>query len=290
MFKLIARGGRRSLTRKKLLPMVLGRTPFQHSHVPFIVCWSQKAGCTAILKWFLYHANLLDEALAYRDPNRKLQIHNYERRVFKARRGYKNELVDQVIAGKPVIQFLRCPYERVFSSYVQLNNSRFLRLEKTGQSTPGMLLRLKILESLHGKTMKVGYPLTFQEYIAWIVEQELETLDPHHAPQCGLLDDAIPIDYYALEDFDRSVSLLEKTFSLQDSSMTRDLFSSNHHRKKEAIASDDALKFLHEPIPLRQLRNMELPKITKEILETTEYDPIIRKLFAKDIARHKSIK
>ena len=38
------------------------RLPYQHSKVPLVVAWAQKGGCTSILKWFLFHAGLLEEA------------------------------------------------------------------------------------------------------------------------------------------------------------------------------------------------------------------------------------
>jgi hypothetical protein len=73
----------------------------QHIDVPFIVCWSQKSGCTSVLKWFLYHAGSLDDALQHQELNLNLKIHNYENNVLKARPGYKDDLVDQLLAGKP---------------------------------------------------------------------------------------------------------------------------------------------------------------------------------------------
>lgn len=284
-----APGGRGNGSRDSILSLVQKRTPLQHIDVPFIVCWSQKSGCTSVLKWFLYHAGLLDEALRHQELNLNLEIHNYENNVFKARPGYKDELADKMVAGKPVIKFLRCPYERLFSSYMHLNNARFLLLQKQGQSTPGMLLRQKVLQFIHGTTVDIGHPISFREYILWMQEQDPVTLDPHHAPQCAMLDELIPIIYYRLEDFELSLTHLEREFSLQKSVAVRATFTSIHHHKKRRISKTDALRFLHEPPPLSEFSDTRLPKITKKLLKKTDFNPLITKLFENDIARHNSI-
>ena len=161
---------RKPVSRESLLPLVLKRTPFQHQQVPFIVCWSQKSGCTSVLKWFFYHAGLLDEAMRHQELNLNLEIHNYENNVFKARPGYKDELIEQILAGKPVIKFLRCPYERLFSSFMHLNNIRFLLLREEGQTTPGMMLRQNILEFIYEKPTDIDQPISFPGYLAWMRE------------------------------------------------------------------------------------------------------------------------
>jgi len=284
-----APNSRARLTRRYLLPLVQTRTPLHHKQLPFILCWSQKAGCTAILKWFFYHANLIDAATEHHSLNRKLQIHNYENEVFKARRGYKQELVDVIVAGKPAIKFIRCPYQRLFSSFLQLNNVRFLRRIKSGQTTPGMLLRQRVIDFVHGESMDIGSPLSFGRYIDWLKEQTPETLDPHHAPQCTLLDDSIKMAYYRLEDFNQSIDSLERKFSLEKTSDIRDRFSSAHHSKRQHVSKFDALRFLYEALPLSQFGNVHLPKITEELLEETEFAPVIHDLFERDIAVYKSI-
>jgi hypothetical protein len=280
---------RRDLTREFLLPLLQKRTPLQHIDVPFIVCWSQKSGCTSVLKWFLYHAGLLDDALQHQELNLNLEIHNYENNVLKARPGYKDDLVDQLLAGKPVIKFLRCPYERLFSSYMHLNNVRFLLLQKEGQSTPGMLLRQSILDFIHGKAIDIGHPISFGEYLLWMKEQDPMTVDPHHAPQCAMLDDRVPATYYRLENFDHSLTHLERKFSLRRSSAVRTVFSSIHHHQKRRSSRAEALRFLQGPPPLIEFSNTKLPKITAALLEKTEFDPLVRQLFAKDIAQYNSI-
>jgi hypothetical protein len=40
--------------------------PLHQAGFPVTVCWSAKAGCTAILKWFLHHTGLLGAAESLR--------------------------------------------------------------------------------------------------------------------------------------------------------------------------------------------------------------------------------
>ena len=281
--------GRAPLSRKRLLPLVRARTPLHHAQVPFILCWSHKAGCTAILKWFFYHAGVMDTALEYRKSNNKLQIHNYENDVFKSRGGYKQELVAAIMAGKPAIKFVRCPYQRLFSSYMQLNNVRFLLRKKKGQNTPGMALRQRVIDFLHGDGMDFNSPISFREYLDWLKQQAPESLDPHHAPQWTLLDEVIPVSYYRLEDFNQSVDILEQQFSLKKSGAVRNRFSSGHHLKKQLLSRQDALQFLYEAPALTEFGNVSLPVITSDLLEGTELAPLINDLFEKDIALYESL-
>lgn len=277
------------LSRKRLLPLVQARTPLHHAQVPFILCWSQKSGCTAILKWFFYHAGLMDAALEYRKSNNKLQIHNYENDVFKSRDNYKQELVAAIIAGKPAIKFVRCPYQRLFSSYMQLNNVRFLLRKKSGQNTPGMKLRQGVIDFLHGEDADFESPIAFQGYLHWLKQQPPGTLDPHHAPQWTLLDEAIPLTYYRLEDFNQSVDILEQQFSLKKSSTVRNRFSSGHHLEKQQLSAQDALQFLYDAPALNEFSSVSLPVVTSDLLESTELAPLINELFEKDITLHKSL-
>ena len=283
-----APGDRQPLSRDSLLPLVLRRTPFQHEQVPFIVCWSQKSGCTSVLKWFLFHAGLLDKALQHQELNLNLEIHNYENNVFKARAGYKEDLVDQIMAGKPLVKFLRCPYERLFSSFMHLNNTRFLLLQDEGQTTPGMLLRQDILEFIYGKPTDIDQPISFPGYLAWLQAQEPATLDPHHAPQVSPLDEAVPASYYRLEDFDHACRLLEKKFSLRSSSAARRHFTSVHHHQKRRTSMAAALRFLSNPPMLSQFSKARIPRITRSLLRETAFDPQIRQLLAGDIALYNS--
>ncbi|MEM8562779.1 MAG: hypothetical protein AAGF57_11125, partial [Pseudomonadota bacterium] len=159
------------------------RKPINHRNVPFILCWSHKAGCTAALKWYLHHAGLLKDAMSMHDPNHRLKVHSYENKVLKARPGYTDDLVSAIEQGKPMLGFMRCPYQRVFSSYMILNHRRYLPLMKRGISNPGIATRQTIVASLYGEEAAFNLPISFKDYLVWLRQQNMHKLNPHHAPQ-----------------------------------------------------------------------------------------------------------
>ena len=96
------------------------RTPLFHEDFPLILLWSEKSGCTTLLKWFFYQLGLLDDALKHSD-----WVHDYENQVFKARDDYLLDL-DRALdkQEKPVVKLVRDPYQRALSSYLSLTEKK----------------------------------------------------------------------------------------------------------------------------------------------------------------------
>ena len=272
-----------------LRPLLQRRKPINHSKVPLILCWSQKAGCTAALKWYLHHAGLLEEALQLEDPNTRLKIHSYENKVLKARPGYTDDLVAAIQAGKPLAGFMRCPYERAFSSYMILNHGWYLKMKRRGVISPGMKIRQSVAESVHGEGVEMNRPISFRDYLRWLRQQDLAGLDPHHKPQLSPLHRLVPVTFYRLIDFDAAISLMEETFALENSLSERERFSSGHHRQKVETSEAEILAFLEKPIPLEAYPVQNLPKVTKSVLSGTEIETLIKGVFAEDIAAYDNI-
>ena len=63
--------------------------------------WSEKSGCTAIVKWFFWQLDLLDEAVKHHP-----WVHNYENDVFKKRPGYTHDYLKAINDGLPVLKFV----------------------------------------------------------------------------------------------------------------------------------------------------------------------------------------
>ncbi|MEE4146580.1 MAG: hypothetical protein V2I26_17380, partial [Halieaceae bacterium] len=144
------------------------RTPYHHPGVPVVVLWSQKSGCTALYKWFLWQAGLLDQALRYRIDEEGLSIHNYEVEVFRNTRNYSGKLAARIEAGTPLVNVLRCPYSRAFSSYMHLHNRFYIRFERDGIANAGLDLRYDVLRSVYGEVVPVEYPVSFMDYLLWL--------------------------------------------------------------------------------------------------------------------------
>ena len=270
-------------------PLLKCRTPLNHAAVPFILCWSQKAGCTAALKWYLHHAGLLEEALQFEDPNRRLKIHSYENKVLKARPGYINDMVAAIQSGKPLTGFMRCPYERAFSSYMMLNHGDYLSMKRRGVINPGMRIRQAVVEFVHGEGAEMERPICFRDYLLWLRRQDLAALNPHHTPQLLPLHKLVPVTFYRLIDFDAATSLMEETFALENFSSDRERFSSGHHRPKVETSEAAILAFLEQSVPLGAYPVQNLPKITRTVLLGTDIETLIKELFAEDIATYDNI-
>lgn len=259
------------------------RTPYHHKSIPFVALWAQKSGCTSIFKWFLWHAGLFADALQYRAEEEGLSIHNYEMEVFKRTPGYKKKLLGRLESGAPIVNFMRCPYARAFSSYMHLHNRFYIRFERDGIPNEGLDLRYSILESIYGFRVPVEYPVTFMDYLQWLDSHDISTIEPHHAGQYTPLYDLPDVVHYRLEDFDEVASALERRFGLEDSSSMRDRFSSPHHIGKSDVDRNSLYRFLERGVSLSRSPNYLIPLVDRGALQDSAYGELIEHIFQKDI-------
>ena len=278
-----------SRDKEVLQKSILLRTPLNHPAVPFIVLWSQKSGCTVILKWFLYHAGLLKEAMEYRSGNNKLDIHNYENQVLKAQPSYRTQLIEDVLDDKPVINFIRCPYQRAFSSFMQNNNSGFLRLADKGKTTPGMEVRLDVLRHVYGEETSIDHGFSFVDYLSWLKANMGGELNPHHSPQHTPLYNLLQIRHFRLDDFNTQIHQLEQEFELKTSRSSRELFSSGHHRAKAKMRKNASLDFLRMNIQLGLPHDYRLPTVNQKLLLGTEMGDLVAEIFEADLDLYQSV-
>lgn len=279
----------RNTPRKPFVPAqaLQTRVPHWHPDVPFLVAWSQKAGCTSVLKWFLFQAGLLEDALRYSDSDPGLDIHSYEMQVFKAETGYRRGVQQALQVGLPVLNFLRCPFQRTFSAYVHLSNRFFINFERKGIESMGLRTRQRLLRHVYGDEVSIEYPVSFLDYLGWL-EAEWETQDdPHHLPQHSAIYACPGIEHFRLEDFDRVVAELEQRFGLKSS--RGKVFGSGHHRPKSPVADRAALRLLERALPLNPSPQFRLPRVTRELLAGTEFEARIQRLYAQDIALYDSL-
>lgn len=124
------------------------RTPYYNKSLPSMLSWSQKAGCTTVLRWFLYQVGLLDDALAFVSTMVGLNIYSYENQVLQADPDYRTGVVSNLKAGGLVINFIRCPYERAFSGYILLYKPRETSHWVGWSNSAFKLLRWNFLHSL----------------------------------------------------------------------------------------------------------------------------------------------
>jgi len=272
-----------------VLKLLRSRPPLYREGFPFILLWAQKAGCTHLVSWYFWHLGLLDEAKAYKAGEHGISVHRYENQVFKARTGYKSDLATAVLAGTPLINFVRCPYQRVFSSYMEINNRFFLRVKKQGRRSPALAIREEILRHCYGEGAPLVYPITFGDYLEWLVQQDIKTVDGHHRPQCGPLYTLTGIRHFRLEDSATVFANLEQEFGLQSSASQHAEFSSGHHHRKHVFDQSAALRLLNRGIPLVREKTVPIPRIDRAILRQFDEAGLIAEIFKDDIALYDSL-
>jgi hypothetical protein len=265
------------------------RTPLQHERVPFVVLWSQKAGCTSVLKWFLWHAGLLQDALEYKRQSMDLSVQYYKNDVLQTRPGVKDQLVKRITARTPVINFMRCPYGRAFSSYMHLQNRFFIKLEKDGTPNIGLEVRHQILQWVYGSPVPIEYPFSFLDYLQWLQGQDMTEVEPHHALQWAPLYQLPGVTQFRLEEFADVIPRLEHQYALKSTHEEKNLFSSSHHLNKGQIPGTAILKVLERGIALRRTDSYVVPKVNRELLQGSVYGDLIESVFRKDIETYDAI-
>ncbi len=263
------------------------RLPHYHPDIPVLVAWAQKAGCTSVLKWFLFQAGLLEEAIRFISPDVSLDVHAYEDQVFKAGADYKASVFAALEAGLPLVNFVRCPYQRAFSSYLQIHNRFFINQERKGIDSPGFRVRRSVLRFVYGEHVSVEYPISFYEYLQWLEQSSPAELDPHHSPQHSAIYAYPNIRHYRLEDFAAVTARLAREYGLK--TVEEGQLGAGHHREKSEVPLAVTMKLLQRSVPLNASPQFQLPQVTREMLAGTEFAAIIQRVFRDDIALYDSL-
>lgn len=245
-----------------------GRLPYHHPGLPFVLLWSEKAGCTSLLRWFLHHTGELVEADAY-DP----WVHRWEIEVMKVRPGYADAAADAIAGGAPVIKLVRHPFDRAVSSFLTLSR------HPEGADHFGVTVRRRVREWLYGDG-DAPYGFGFVEYLRWLDTVDVESLDPHLAPQRTTLEDSIAdLELIRLDGFADGVRSLEERFGL-DPAPLDEITSSRHHTTRLAVpaARRSAVVHLHPPIP----RPDDWPVPSTEDFVDDESADLVARLFRID--------
>jgi len=253
------------------------RIPLSHPQFPFIVMWSEKAGCTGIVKWFFWQLGLLDEALNYHG-----WIHNYENDIFKAAPDYLKSCVREIRKGKPVIKFVRNPYRRAFSGYLELCNPKIARPDAHWTKQH----RRHVLSALMGYSAELEYTFSFRQYISWLTVQNPNLLDLHLRQQFTVAESDLDVRPHQIEQGKDGMRALEREFGLKDSSERSDLFESEHHNQKTVIAPRPAVSVFDLGIPVRRTPRFQVIEPT---LDEYRRDPVglrVQQYFAEDFIRY----
>lgn len=256
--------------------LLVDRVAYHDDDVPFVLLWSEKSGCTALLTWFLAHTRHYDEAAAY-----GLWMHDWEVDVMRRRPGNVDRLRQRILDGAPVYKLVRNPYERVVSSYLTLFEF------DDGADHPTIPMRRAVREHTYGHP-DVAYSFSIRHYLRWLATLDIDSIDGHHRPQTTALDLrldelGIPLTYLRLERLDDELRGLESRHGLAHIDPAG-LRPPPHHTNRSPIrfADRSAIADLQPAIPLGAGPGMPaMPRPRDFMADDVVAD--IERLFARDL-------
>lgn len=239
---------------------------------PVVVCWSAKAGCTTMLKWFLHHVGLGPSAAAHHK-----WLHNYRTDVLMRDTASYLARCEAVLAGgdAEVVKVVRDPAARAVSGYIHA--IRLGDLPEIGWRTG--LVEWKRQVGLGGQT-----GVSFEQFLRFVLDRQAtgQPLDVHFQPQWTPawdrhVDLLIPLDRLA-----EGVRTLEHRWRLPPTDIAG-FSESQHHNGAQADHRwpADAARF---PATRAVLFELGAPPASA-LLDATTW-PLVRKAYAGDYAAY----
>jgi hypothetical protein len=193
------------------MPLPLVREGF-----PVVCCWSAKAGCTTVLKWFLQHNGLLEEAMQH-DP----WLHNYRVQRLFEERGYERRCRKALRSDRVhVIKVIRDPARRAVSAYLHYMRS-------ASSMWPGESM-LATWKSANGLGTQQG--VSFRQFLKYVLDlqRRRQPMEPHVKPQHDRAWDPHVDAYIPLEMLEAGLEETERRCGLPHVDV-RALSESPHH-------------------------------------------------------------
>lgn len=251
------------------------RPPLYSEEFPFVIFWSEKSACTAVVKWFFRHLHLLDQALEFNS-----WVHDYENKVFKVRDNYLVTAAAALRAGKPAIKFVRDPFARAFSGYLELSRPLILKSSNHWATR----VRSRIIQDLGSKDAGIEYTFSFRAYLLWLATQDNKKLDGHIREQHLSRDDHIDMEVFKIETLKEAFGHLERLYDLPKYSMEPLLLSSPHyHEKTSDYTKEEMLRILDLGVPVMKNAPLKYPNFDADSARNTEYDALVNSSFFHDI-------
>ena len=171
--------------------MELNKNFLQHKNEKVRVIWTPKAACTQVVKMFLNHENLLDEAIKFHP-----WVHNYKAQIYEKRQ--ENFPENDV----KYIQFTVSPFRRAVSSYLHLSKYKLLKKKIDKQNLKN---------------------ISFYDFLVLIKNYSLKQ-NIHFKLQTFHKYKKLDIEYFKMEEIEDRYKLLKDKYNLNYKN-----FSSNHY-------------------------------------------------------------
>lgn len=244
--------------------------PLVREGFPVVCCWSAKAGCTTVLKWFLKHNGLLEEAMRHGQwlhdyrPQRLFEEPGYEQRC---RRAVRSD-------GVRVIKIIRDPAKRAVSAYLH-----YLRY-----ASPHWIGTIQLTEWKNATDLGAQPGVSFEQFLQFVLDlqRRRQPLEPHVRPQYdGVWDphvDAyIPLEHLApgLQETERLCGLPHVDVQL--------LSVSRHHNRP---TSDQRWPRDASRIPLTAETLEQLGVPSADVLLDATTLPLVQAAYRTDYEAH----
>ena len=233
---------------------------------------TEKAGCTSLTKWFLFHVGKLDEAARYHP-----WTHHYRMSVLYQQPGYYWQALRLLaFRGKPVIKLVRNPYDRAVSSFLATLAIAY------GNNARSWAIDLVAAVRAHAGKPSAPVPaMSFRDFLRFLAVNgtERSQVNGHVARQYVAGEEARLDRIIKLERFVEEIRRLEAEFNLPQSPLGR-ITESGHHRSKDR---DDALVSPAGPdveFTSQQVHNGSTPHY--DAMYDDETRRLVREGFAED--------
>lgn len=194
--------------------------PLHRDDFPLVLMWSPKAGCTTLLKWFLFQIGELDKASAY-----DRWVHNYRQDVLCRGSAYAAKTAMLLSERqRPVFKLVRDPWQRAVSSYLQMAQSHMFRPEDWPARTRTKL-HVTNGDSPHRPT------ISFREFARALARRDVTqaSINRHIAEQYSKGEENFAVKIIKLENFADEIRKVEQQFGLMTAPLEK-LSQSYHHR------------------------------------------------------------
>lgn len=246
--------------------------PLVHQGFPVVVCWSAKAGCTTMLKWFLHHVGLGPAAAAHHK-----WLHNYRTDVLMRDMDSYLARCEAVLAGgdAEVVKVVRDPAARAVSAYIHA--IRLGDLPEIGWQTGIPEWKRQV-----GLGDRTG--LSFEQFLRFVLDRQAagQPLDVHFQNQWTPawdrhVDLLIPLDRLAA-----GVRDVEQRWRLPPTDIAGFSESQHHNRGREDHRwPADAARF---PATRAALFELGAPPASA-LLDAVTW-PLVKKAYAGDYAAY----
>jgi len=263
--------------------------PLHHANLPFVLAYTNKAGCTSLTKWFLFQIGELERArdAAQRKVERRRSVpagalrnpggaHTFRREKLQARPGYGVEWLDIALdRTKPVIKLVRNPYDRAVSSFLHLVDLTPNHVREWPRALWDQILRAADLDP-------AATELSFRAYLTGlkkVIAGEI-MVNRHVAPQYVEGEERIVSRVIRLENFEAEIRRLESEFGLLTAPLDR-IVESRHHRHKHPSPPGS---FADVPVSPRMIARGDTPTYSAFYDEGTR--ELVTEIYRADLARY----